>query len=146
MEKYQFFWDTMELCDWDKEGDDELVLKPVIQYLSAQDDETIFRFDDLMSELLYRLDNRTLAEQCRQQSGFLSDDGFLYSRCVALINGADYYEKAINAECPDMWEMEFESLLYVPQTAWEKKHGKDTGYPHRSPLSFETGSNTEGWN
>lgn len=146
MEKFQFFWDTMALCDWDKEGDDELVLLPVVRYLAAQEDEVIFRFDDLMSELLYQLDTRALAEQCREQSGFLSDDGFLYARCAALINGVGYYEKALKGECPDMWEMEFESLLYVPQTAWEEKYGENAAqYPHLSPLSFETGSNTEGW-
>lgn len=51
--EYNFFWTTMELCDWDQEGDDDKVLKPVIEYLSNQEDYIIFEFDDLMSELLY---------------------------------------------------------------------------------------------
>ncbi len=25
--KYDFFWDTMELCDWKKEGDDDRGVK-----------------------------------------------------------------------------------------------------------------------
>ena len=29
--EYNFFWTTMELCDWDQEGDDDKVLKPVIE-------------------------------------------------------------------------------------------------------------------
>lgn len=42
--------------------------------------------------------------------------------------------------------MEFESLLYVPEDAWVLKHQcSEDKYPHDSPLSFETGSNTEGW-
>lgn len=145
MDKYQFFWETMELCNWDKEGDDDLVLQPVIEYLAKQDDEDIFRFNDLMAELLYRLDTKALAEQYIQQEGFLSADGFLYARCVALINGAAYYQKALQGGCPEMWSMEFESLLYVPQTAWEHKYGEEWEYPHFAPLSFETGSNTKGW-
>ena len=47
--EYNFFWTTMELCNWDQEGDDDKVLKPVIEYLSKQEDYIIFEFDDLMS-------------------------------------------------------------------------------------------------
>ena len=38
-----FFWETMEKCDWQFEGDDEKVLEPVISYLSEQSDELIFQ-------------------------------------------------------------------------------------------------------
>lgn len=146
MEKYKFFWDTMELCNWDYEGDDEKVLMPVIKYLSENDDDTIFRFDDLMSELLYDLDTKELAKQCEEVTGFVSDDDFLYSRCVALINGSKYYEKAKKGNCKEMWEMEFEALIYVPQRAWAMKNNSDIeDYPHTSPLSYETGSNKNGW-
>ncbi len=92
--KYDFFWNTMELCDWKKEGDDDQVLKPVIQYLSKQDDHVIFEFDDLMTELLYHLDTKKLAKQCEKVDPLMSDDTFLYSRCVALINGSAYYPKS----------------------------------------------------
>ena len=34
IEKYGFFWTTMELCDWKMEGDDDKVLEPVIKHLS----------------------------------------------------------------------------------------------------------------
>lgn len=102
MDKYKLFWDTMELCDWDYEGDDDKVLFPVIEYLSKTDNETIFMFDDLMSELLYELDTKELAELCEEVDGCISDDGFLYSRCVALINGAKYYENAKKGKCKEM--------------------------------------------
>lgn len=146
-ERYDFFWKTMERCDWAFEGEDDKVLTPVITYLAEQGDEAIFRFDDLMSELLYHLDTKVLAEQYKNVSGFTSGDGFLYSRCIALINGPGYYEKAEKGKQKNMWDLEFESLLYVPQKAWVLKYG-ETGeeYPHIPPLSFETGSNEEGWN
>lgn len=43
--------------------------------------------------------------------------------------------------------MEFEALLYVPQKAWALKNNADIDeYPHIAPLSYETGSNENGWN
>ncbi len=144
--KYDFFWKTMELCDWDKEGDDDLVLKPVVEYLSKQDDSAIFEFDDLMSELLYHLDTKKLAEQCRKVDPMMCDDTFLYSRCVALINGPSYYEKVRQGKDKDLWNMEFEALIYVPQKAWALKHQRSANeFPYFPPMSFETGSNTDGW-
>ena len=96
MSKYDFFWNTMERCDWSKEGSDDEVLAPVVKYLSKQDDTAIFEFDDLMSELLYHLDTKELADQCEKAEPYMSDDSFLYSRCVALINGPAYYEKRVS--------------------------------------------------
>ncbi len=146
MDKYRFFWDTMELCNWELEGEDDKVLAPVAEYLSGQEDHIIFLFDDLMAELLYQLDTRELAGQCEKAGPYMSDDTFLYSRCVALINGPQYYEKAKHGNCPEMWAMEFEALLYVPQRAWAFKHRKNAeDYPHVTPLSYETGSNRKGW-
>lgn len=146
MKKYDYFWKTMELCDWNKEGNDRLVLMPIIDFLSSQEDKKIFEFDDLMTELLYALDTKKLAKQCQKIDGCMSDDSFLYSRCVALINGADYYERVKAGKCKEIWKMEFESLLYVPSSAWAKKHNKDASeYPHAPSVSYETGSNIDGW-
>ena len=146
MDKYTFFWKTMELCDWEREGNDDLVLEPVIKYLSSKEDAEIFEFENLMSELLYALDTRKLAKQCREKIGSFSEDGFLYSRCVALINGETYYRIALRGKFPRMWTMEFESLLYVAPRAWARKHQKnESEYPNIPPVSSETGSNKKGW-
>lgn len=67
MYKYEFFWRTMERCDWTKEGGDEKVLMPIVKYLSSRDDKDIFEFDDLMSELLYHLDTKNLPANVRKQ-------------------------------------------------------------------------------
>ena len=146
MNPYQFFWDTMELCDWSAQGDDAAVLKPVIVALSKREDSDIFCFHDQMAELLYGLDSRALAEQCRKAEPYMSGDSFLYSRCVALINGPEYYEEAKKGKKKEIWNMEFESLIYIPERAWAKKHqAVCEDYPHIPPVSFETGSNKEGW-
>jgi hypothetical protein len=146
-DKYSFFWRVMDLCDWSYEGDDDKVLEPVISYLSGQSDELIFLFEDVMTELLYNLDTRANYERYKEVAGYDSEDMFLYCRCVAIINGRDYYQDVIENGFPDdMCEMEFESVLYVPEFAWSDKHGQDTAeYPHFSPLSYEIRSNKEGW-
>ena len=144
--KFDFFWTTMELCDLSREGDNDKVLKPLIKYLSKQDDPIIFEFDDLMTELLYDLDTEKLAEQCEKVDPLMCDDTFLYSRCVALINGPDFYEKVKRGKMRRVWSMDFEPLLYVPGKAWALKHRRSVDdYPHIPPLSYETGSNEEGW-
>ena len=146
MDRFKFFWDTMELCDWNQEGDDDKVLMPVIRFLSNQNDSVIFEFHDQMSELLYELDTRTLFEQYQKEFGYSSGDAFLYSRCVALINGPQFYENAKKGKQKNIWNMEFEALLYVPAKAWAIKHEKDADeFPHFSPLSYETGSNKDAW-
>lgn len=146
MDKYDFFWKTMELCDWDKAGDDMMVLEPVIDYLSRQSDRKIHMFHNQMNELLHALDTRALAEQCNRTYEKANDDTFLYSRCVALINGPEYYAKAKAGLETDLWTMEFEAVLYVPCRAWARKHGKEAEcYSYMPRISCETGSNQKGW-
>ena len=146
MSRHLFFWKTMELCDWKYEGNDDKVLRPVIEYLSGQEDSRIYEFDDQMSELLYDLDTRQLADQCQKADPYMCDDTFWYSRCVALINGPEYYKKVKDGKQKDVWNMEFEALLYIPSKAWALKHHNSADkYPHISPWSYETGSNENGW-
>ncbi len=145
MNRKQFFEIIMDICDWDAMGDDEKVLSPLIAYLSQQPDETIFSFDEIMAELLFELDTKKNFKRARRYYTH-SDDSFLYSRCCALINGEEYYEKAKAGKVSDLWQMEFEAILGVPMCAWGKKHGEDSGnYPYLTTKSYETGSNVEGW-
>ncbi|MGN1105309.1 MAG: DUF4240 domain-containing protein [Huintestinicola sp.] len=145
MNTEQFFSNIMTICNWDKLGNDDEVLKPLIEYLSKQSDEEIFSFDDIMAELLYDLDTRkNFKIACKYYNH--SDDTFLYSRCVALINGTDYYKKVQQGKVKDIWTSEFEAILGVPSSAWAKKHNSNLNdYPHLTALCFETGSNTEKW-
>lgn len=145
MNRESFFTCIMDICDWDKLGDDEQVLMPLINHLSLLPDEEIFDFEDIMSELLFELDTRKNYKTARKFYSH-NDDTFLYSRCVALVNGEVYYEKVKAGKIKDLWKIEFESILYVAREAWAKKHGKNMqDFPHISPKSYETGSNTEGW-
>lgn len=145
MNRKEFFDSINNICAWDKIGDDDEVISPLITYLSQQTDEEIFSFDEIMAELLYELDTKkNFKKACKYYSH--SDDSFLYSRCCALTNGEEYYEAVKAGKARDLWEMEFEVILSVPHMAWGKKHGEDSSnYPHLTSKSYETGSNKEGW-
>ena len=60
MKKEQFLAIVLSICDWSQSGDDEAVLKPLIDLLAEKSDDEIFAFDDMMAELLYDLDTREL--------------------------------------------------------------------------------------
>lgn len=144
MHDYDFFA-MLNALDWSKQGDDDLVLEPLIDYLAEWPDEVIFTFENKMSELLYAIDDPALAKNLYESEYFSADD-FLYSRCVALINGRAYYNAVLNKKKKLRKNMEFESLLYAPAKAWARKHKKDPSqYPHFPDPSYETGSNRELW-
>lgn len=145
MNEHMFFSIIMNKCNWKKQGHDEKILAPLIKFLSEQNDDEIFLFDDIMQELLYKLDTRKNFKRASKYYKH-SDDTFLYSRCVALINGEEYYKNVKSGKIKDVWTMEFEAILYVPMKAWAMKHNtSDDDYPHLSPLSCETRSNKDEW-
>ena len=140
------FWFIMDMLDWNKQGDDEKVMAPAVRYLSKQSDEEIFDFSDIMAKLLYDIDSKKLAEKIYGKDDYFSGDEFLYTRCVALINGKDYYYAVKNGKKKLNRDLEFESILYLPIDAWSKKHKKSPElYPHIAEYSYETGRNSELW-
>lgn len=140
------FWKIVDKADWSHQGDDEKVLAPVISELSKLEDEEIFGFEDVMSKLLYDIDNQEIALQLYGPELHFSEDLFLYQRCVALVNGENYYKRILSGKERLDPDSEFESILYVPHLAWAKKHKADSGdYPHIPEISYETGSNEELW-
>lgn len=144
MNKNNFFKLIMDVPDW-KAKNDEDILKPLINYLSNRPDEEIYAFHDIMNELLYNLDTRENFEIAKKYYNH-SDDSFLYSRCVALINGKEYYDKVSKHKVDDLWIKEFETILSVPMLAWQIKYKQDiSNYPHVPLYCCETGSNKNGW-
>lgn len=135
------FWRIIKMFDWSR-GDDDGVLAPAIEHLAELSDADIFKFEDILAELLYNLDNRQIAMELRSKS----DDLFLYQRCVAVANGQGYYASILYRGRKLNPDLEFEALLYLPKKAWAKKHGQDVdGYPHTPTFCYETGSNKQLW-
>ena len=46
------FWKILDKLDWNNEGDDDLVLKPVIKYLSKLKDEEILYVGDEVRDVV----------------------------------------------------------------------------------------------
>lgn len=140
------FWEILDMLDWDNAGDDDKVLKPALDHLAKLEDEEIFAFEELMAEHLYKLDTRGFAAKLYAEDEYMSDDMFLYQRCVALVNGKSYFDGLLNGATQPDPDLEFESILYLPSRAWAKKHNSDPDdYPYITETSYETGSNAAGW-
>lgn len=140
------FWKILDMLDWDNAGDDDKVLKPALDYLAILEDEEIFAFEELMAEHLYKLDTRGFAARLYAEDEYMSDDMFLYQRCVALVNGKSYFDGLLNGTIQPDPDLEFESILYLPRGAWAKKHNAEPeDYPYLTETSYETGSNAAGW-
>lgn len=148
MPEMNFFFILGECLDWTKQGDDEQVIKPLIDFLAGYGDRIIFAFDDCMAQLLYEIDTEAVAKKSMGKKGIFSVDAFLYSRCAALVNGRGYYNQIRSGKRklnPNLW---FEALLYVPAKAWAQLHETSIDFyadAHRTPVCYETYSNREGW-
>lgn len=140
------FWEVIDLADWSREGDDEVVTEGMVRRLASLPDEEIFAFDDALAEHLHALDRRDIAEAVFGGEEYFSPDEFLDWRCVCVVNGEGLYRDVLAARrfpSPDLY---FESLLYVPMRAWARKHGTDAeSYPHQSEPDYFTYGNVEGW-
>jgi len=138
------FWEIIDLFDWE---DEESTLEPAIEYLSKQDDESIFSFDEQLAQYLYDLDGIRLGELfMKANDNYLSPDMFLYCRCMMVAQGEKYYNAIKNGSSPteDFWEMDFEDLLYLASEAWERKH-PGLEYPYIGSGVGETGMNEDKW-
>jgi len=141
------FWDILDLLNWRQAGDDEKVINPVIEYLRKQSDDVIFQFDEQMAEHLYAIDGKMWANSYRKANGgVFSDDGFLYCRCVAIVNGQNYFNSVFAGRTKLDGTMEFEAILSAPRKAWARKHKREVDeYPYITSTSYESGSNEALW-
>lgn len=143
----EVFWRIIGLLNWKKLGDDDAVIEPAIKALSLMTTDEIFKFEDILSEKLYALDTelhaREIGEDAYQPDKHFSVDWFLYARCVVVANGPELFEYVINHPAAIPKDCEFEALLYIGPTAYERKTGDE--FDHVPALSYETFSNNLGW-
>lgn len=144
----QDFWDLIALLDWQKEGDDEAVIEPVISALAASPLRHIYDFKDILSQKLYLLDTAQHAAQIgemayKEGSEKFSPDSFLFTRCCAVSNGRDAYEKARLNPTAMPKDLEFAPLLRVANEAYRRQ--KRTLMRYVAAYPIETFSNEKGW-
>lgn len=140
------FWKAIDMLDWSQEDDDAKVVEPLVTFLAEQPLSDIYRFSDILSEKLWRLDTYVHAKvflDDPEEEGMLSVDDFLYTRCAVVANGKEYYEKIFHNPHLMPRDLTFEPLLYIALKAYKRKTGND--FIGTSAFSYETYSNKEGW-
>lgn len=144
------FWGLIERLDWAHEGDDDRVVAPLVKTLSDMPDRDIAGFADQLARRLHALDGRAWARESGAavwwgEPDQLSVDAFLYARLAVVASGRASYETVLADPTAMPKDLEFESLLYVASTAYERKTGLDDDGSLDSPVSFETFANEAGW-
>lgn len=116
----------------------ETVMPAMLERLEKLPADELLGFQRILERKLYDLDRADIAEYAEG-----SDDGFLYARGFIVAVGRVYYEAVTIRPSLAMsgWQFESEDMCYVAQFVYEKKFGE---LPP-SDISFETGSNREGW-
>jgi hypothetical protein len=142
------FWHIISMFEWQYSGDDERVLKKAINYLHKKSNDDIYRFYEILSKLLYDLDGFEYAKNIGEDSyvdenTYFCFDEFLYSRCVVVANGRDCYYEILKNPKKMIKDMEFESLLYIAEDAYEMKNNEEFDYVPK--YDFETFSNSDKW-
>lgn len=142
------FWELISLLDWQRMGNDDAVIEPVVEALSNAPLRHLYDFKDILSQKLYRLDTMAHAKEIgkgaySQESQVFSEDGFLFARCCAVANGQKQYENILNNPKLMPKDMEFAPLLCIANEA--HRRSQKTTLRYVSVYSIETFSNSKGW-
>ncbi|WUD78373.1 DUF4240 domain-containing protein [Streptomyces sp. NBC_00510] len=135
------FWQLIEDC---KPGTPDPDAEQLVAALTSRLVEgplaTVKQFAEQLSWALYRLDSREYGHS-------LSGDAFLYTRAAVVAAGRGTYDRVLRDAAAfepfatgNVWA---ESLLYVPDRAYEHLTGEEWG--RRTRYSYESYSNTAGW-
>jgi len=142
------FWRIIKLLNWKKTGDDDLVIKPCIDVLKQMPIENSYKFEDILSKLLYQLDTKAhakeIGEDAYKEGEYFSPDNFLYARCVPIANGEKCYNNVLKNPKEFPKDLEFEALLSIASEAYEQKTNQEWDY-NCDAYSYETYENTKGW-
>ncbi|MGX2959600.1 DUF4240 domain-containing protein [Peribacillus sp. JNUCC 23] len=139
------FWNIIKLIDLD---DEENGIEAAIERLASYSEEDIKAFEEALSQRLYKLDTKLHAEQIgdnayQNDETYFSPDYFLYARCYVVAKGKEFYNEVVKKPKNMPKNKEFEPLLELASTAYERKTGEDTEFI--SSVDYETFSNEEGW-
>jgi hypothetical protein len=144
------FWGLIDKLDWQHEDDDDAVVEPIVRALALLPDAEIGSFQETLARALYDLDGRAWARESGDEIWLgepdrLSVDAFLYARCAVVARGRATYDLVREDPTRMPKNEEFESLLYVASTAYERKTGLEWDDLDDTAVSYETFSNEAGW-
>lgn len=149
------FWEIIDSIDHEYGGDSEAVLSSLVRHLKTCEDEYIFAFDDKVCELMYAIDGKSWADGLFGSEPF-AEEKFLCSRCAAIAQGMDHYQKVVGhrAELSGDNIHEYQGryygitdgLLTAAADAWARKHLEEVkNYPHTPKFSVKSHSNAAMW-
>jgi hypothetical protein len=144
------FWGLIDQLDWGNDGDDDRVIKPVVDRLASLADAEIGSFHEILAQKLFDLDGRAWARESGDQVWWgdpdrLSVDGFLYARAAVVARGRAVFDAVLADPTQMPKNAGFESLLYVAANAYERKTGLEWDDLDDTEVSYETFSNDDGW-
>lgn len=134
------FWQLIHDCPHTPDPDAQELAAALTDRLSAGPLAAVIGFAEQLSWALYQLD--------RKEYGYdLSGDQFLYTRAAVVAAGREVHERVLQDPShfvPYVTEfISAESLLYVPDTAYEHITGEE--WHRNTRYSYESYSNTAGW-
>lgn len=134
-------------------GDDvRSALDRVSGRLYGLDATDLVKFSEGLSEALYWIDRRELAEIPVVLAAGLelpqTSDHFLYARCACILTGRNAYDAALRSTSEFACFVRplfqaAEALLHLAPSVYEKKFGSEMGAVGRFPI--ESMSNAQGW-
>ncbi len=141
------FWELIGLLDWNREGDNDAVIEPVVKALERLSIRHIYEFDDKLSHQLFLLDGVDFARQTGENAWrtgqYFSVDAFLYARCCAVANGREFFHNLLQDPTLMPKDLDFGPLLRIAEEAYVRKTGRPYTYVPAFPV--ETYSNEAGW-
>lgn len=150
------FWQLIESAKTAANGDQQLQEEVLISNLAELEPEQIVSFECIMRELLMEADHFNIIAAQKIIDGYVSDDTYLYFRCWLVAQGETIFTNILQnpdtlASILDEGYQDFEGLLYVATTAFEKQTGKtqeDETFPRSiadaQGLDYDFGSETKG--
>lgn len=144
------FWGLIDRLDWAHKGDDQRIIEPVVGALATRTEDEIRAFQEALAQKLFLLDGRAWARESGPLTWWgdpdsVSSDDFLYSRCVVVANGREYFDSVLRDPTRMPKDLEFEVLITLAMRALERKTGRTLEYNLDTKTSFETFANKAAW-
>ncbi|WP_052695651.1 DUF4240 domain-containing protein [Hymenobacter sp. AT01-02] len=124
------FWQLIDSAKKASGGDQGLQEKELISSLEKYAPEEIIDFECLLCECLIEADDFGIMAAQKILDGYVSDDSYLYFRCWLVGQGESVFKAALDkpdtlAAVLDAPYQDFEELLSVATTAFQKRTGKE---------------------
>jgi hypothetical protein len=150
------FWKIIESAKAEAQADQQIQEQVLVDSLEKLELEQIIEFECILREYLLEADHFNIMAAQKIIDGYVSDDPYLYFRCWLIGQGEAVFTNALQnpdtlVSVVDDPYQDFEALLYVTTTAFEKRTGRaenDETFPRaiaaERGLNYDFGDETKG--